>query len=216
MLAPGPQELDAASSELDARVVAAQSLARAVARAQTGFAEATLRASPTSPCDDLELVGAVARSRTFGIAWRDAVQSARAQRDRVVAIAAAPTVEALLDPADRAVLRDRVAEVDRLARAVTEAEAWQARVADPVVARCDVRLVVGPGAFDRVPDAARGPVAVVAIGDGRVCTERGEAGRPADGQPMLVADGKACWAPVGCACDPIPVGVGAVLGSYAP
>lgn len=212
MLAPGPQELDAATSELDARVAIAQAYARAVARAQTRFAEATIPAPPPDPCLDPALIGAVAQSRAFGAAWRDATQSARAQRDRLVTIASAPTVEVLLDPADRSALRARVDEVDRLARSVTEAQAWQARVADPVVARCDVRLVVGPGVVDRVPDTARGPVAIVAFGDGRVCTERGETGRPADGRPMLVADGEACWAPPGCACDPLPVGVGAVLG----
>lgn len=204
-LAPGPVEWDVALREAEARLDRAEALAVAAQRLQNAWA-ALLRQAP-NPCADPSHAPVGARLVPFAEAWRDAVQRARVQVDRVDRLRDQVTVAPLLDDlaADRVTgIRRRV---DRQVAAWGEARAWHVRHAGRVEA-CGAP-VAAPGLPDprpwRAPDDAA--VAVLAMPGGTLCPDD----LAATGQVTLVGQ-RACWSAGPCACAPAPVAPGAVLG----
>lgn len=212
LIAPGPTELDEAVAEMHARVDRMDAVGDALARVQNAWGERMATGTPTDPCTDPAAASLAARSRVLGDAWRDGVQSSRAQLDRLERLWAAPTVVPLLDDADHDTADAFRATVDRHVRSWSEAAAWQSRIVEPAVRKCpDLALVPVEGlpyagAPARRDDPVR--VAVIAVGGGLICP----AALPADGR-VVVTGGTACWdAGDACSCALEPVLPAAVLG----
>jgi hypothetical protein len=148
----------------------------------------------------------------FGDALRDGVQAARAQGKRLDRVYAAPTVAAVIDAKVKRRFELVKAAIASAERRYAELRAWQHAQIERAMKRCPspLALEVMPGIASDVPCAARecsGPVAVIAIGGGRVCP----ANAAANGV-VVVADGQACYGDERCACVAAPVLPGAVLG----
>jgi hypothetical protein len=209
MLAPGPRELALGEAELHARLQRADAISAALARLQNRIGEAYASGQAFRPCTVPGDASLVARTRVFGAAARDAVQSARAELDRMDVVWDAPTVVPLLDDADLSRASADRAHVVRLERAYLEAAAWQEQHVERRV-DCHVEVVPVPGLSYDGPVASDDPVLPVpiyAFGGGTVCP----VGEPADGRVVLT-DGRACIAEVACECSPVRVLPGAVLG----
>jgi hypothetical protein len=204
LLAPGPEELATADAELEARLVAAEAVGRAVARLQSVW----ITGAGPKGCADPEGAALTVRLRHFADAWHDTVQRVRVQADRVARLVAAPTLVPIVDAERRAQIDGRMARADVQEQAWLELVGWAARVRMP---ECAVALTTAPG-VDRPTIAARGelslPAAVTAIGGGLLCP----LAIPADGA-VAVVDGPVCWSPgERCDCTPDHVETGAVLG----
>ena len=100
LLAPGPQELAEATSVLRRHLVEADAIARAEARIHNGLAGSLALGQPL--CGDDVSRSLLARSQAFGQAYRDAVQTARADAGRLRRLLAEPTLEPILRPERRA------------------------------------------------------------------------------------------------------------------
>ncbi len=210
-LAPGPQELDAAMAGMEARLEKMEAVDAALGRVQGVWGESLAAGNKPDPCADPAAASLVARSRVLGGAYRDAVQSSRAQLVRLEHLWAAPTVSPLLDD-------DDLSRADGLRRTVAEhtliwleAAAWQDRYLEPAARKCDVTLakadgIAYPGA--RAVEEKPAAVAIVAIGGGTVCP----ANLPADGRVVLAPGGMACLGTATCSCTPVAVLPAAVLG----
>lgn len=156
------------------------------------------------------------RIERFGSAWRDASQSVRAQADRVRRYRAAATVAPLVDARWTAALDALLARAERNERAFLEASAWEVLYVRPALAACPaIDPTPRPGIAMlevRVRGEDPAPTAILALGDGWVCTPAERRGRRADDAVVLVA-GEACWsASPTCGCTPEPVEPGAILG----
>jgi hypothetical protein len=213
LVAPGPAELRDANTAMDARLLETRALASAVSRIQGRWAERALRGAPPLRCDDAEARSLTARSRALGAAWRDAVQSARVQLDRLETLWTAPTVAPLLAEADLHHADELRADVILATRRLAEAQAWQNRVVDPAMKGCAVAIEPAEGLPPTSPVAADevgAPVAIFALGGGLVCP----VGAPADGRVVVVPDGQACLGTADCfSCTPVDMLPAAVLGS---
>lgn len=213
LLAPTPADLAEGSRLLERRLAEAEALGEAVARLQNAWVSggAVSRKGCTAT-DDLSLA---ARQLAFGAAWRDAAQAARAQLDRVLHMAASPTVAPLIDALDNERVGSLQAKVAQSTALYAEASAWQARVVGPAVVRCALALVPAAGLSQdelRAAGEARPAVAVSAVGGGRLCP----LDVPADGRVVVLLDGRACYGASTCGCAPAPVLPGEVLGPGRP
>jgi hypothetical protein len=213
LLAPGPQELDAATVEMDARVRRMEAIGTALGRVQNAWGEELAAGEKPHPCDDADDASLVARSRAFGAAYRDAVQSARAQLQRLDRILAAPTILPLLDTRQTAYADGIRALVDQHVRIALESESWQSAHVDPTVKGCPIALDPVNGiAYTGAPSTAHGAaVAIIGVGGGLVCPQA----VPADGR-VVVTDGVACLGASDCSCEPQRVEVATVIGPRAP
>jgi hypothetical protein len=201
LLAPGPVELDLALTEMEARLDRADAAATALVRTHNAIGEALAVSQGRLSCDAPALA-LVARTEPLGGGYRDRVQAARAQGQRVIVIAAAPTVSALSDGPVKGRITTALARLAAHERGYAELDAWQKRFVAPIVHRCHPML--GPSAGIGAPDSGR--VAVVVMG-ATLCPE----GVKADG--FALADGPACAAPsASCECTPEAQAPGAVLG----
>lgn len=201
-MAPGPVELREANAAMDARLLESRALGAAVSRIQSRWAERALRGASKLGCDDAEARSLAARSRALGAAWRDAVQSARVQLDRLETLWITPTVTPLLDLDDLRRADTIRADVADATRRLGEASAWQNRVVDPAMRGCAVAIEPAEGLAAPSPVAADevgAPVAIFALGGGLVCP----IGVPADGRVVVVPDGQACLGTRDCfTCTP--------------
>ena len=200
LLAPGPKELDDALTELEARLDRADAAATALIRTHNTLGEALASAQERLACDAPAL-RYVARTVPLGHGYRDRVQAARAQGDRVSAIAAAPTVLSLATGPVKTRANTASARLAAHERSYAELDAWQVRFVAPLERRCHPALTPDEG----LGDAASGWVAFVALVPGRVC--------PGDevATGFAVVQGPACMSLTSCACTPKPVAPGAVL-----
>ena len=209
-LAPTIQELDAAWARLVELASASQAAGTATLALQV---EWTQRKVPRSPCDDHDRLSLGWRIEHFGAAWREATQAARAQSTRVADVRARPTVAPLVDERRRTEIGAVIARVDAQAASLLQASAWQVAYVRPVLAACPIAGVGLDGGASESPLLARQddvlPVAVLAMADGFVCP----AALRADEAIVMVDSGFACWgADATCACTPVAVWPGAVLG----
>ncbi|MEQ1505147.1 MAG: hypothetical protein ABMB14_23130 [Myxococcota bacterium] len=208
-LAPGPQELGDAQTELEQRLVTAEAIERAVARFQSSFAG-------TPPLDETcrdPLRGPLTvKLRHFAAAWHDAAQRVRVQADRVARISRNPTVTPIIDPDRRAALDGLLARANAQEAGWLELVAW---VDHQMPETCDLELTTSPGLPDpiiRGDGEVPGPVALAALSPGYVCTAGAKDGVSADARVMIVT-AAACWSEQQwCACEPVVVNPGAVLG----
>jgi hypothetical protein len=207
-LAPTPAEFQSALGLLADHLRDADAYREATARLHNAWAEAT----PRKPCSSAEDASLAARALAFGGAWRDAAQAARAQFDRVTPWATAPTLAPLLDPAEVERLAALHRRVDAHGREVIEASAWHARWIAPAVRTCPPPLASSRG-LPRAERAAEGEhpvaVAIIGLGGGTLCP----GAVPAHGQPVVMAEGRACLGDPRCTCVPRPVLPAEVLGS---
>ncbi|MDP2313390.1 MAG: hypothetical protein Q8P41_10825 [Pseudomonadota bacterium] len=208
-LAPGVPELLAAESRLEALLGTSVATERATGRLQAAW---TSRPAPKRACDDPERIALGWRIERFGSAWREAIQAARAQADRVRRIRAAATVAPLVDARWMERIDGRLAAADRGATALLEASAWEAAFVRPTLAACPVPpLANAPGIpmlETPVRDEPEPYIAVLAVGDGWVCP-----GAVRAEESVVLVPGHACWsASPTCGCTAEKVEPGAVLG----
>ncbi len=211
-LAPGPGELAAAVAELEDRLATAEAVSVAVARLQGAH---TTLAGKGTPCEDPVRAESLARLRHFADRWRDTVQRAVVQADRVRDTAAAPTVAPIVDEERRAAI---VALLDRAGRQEAqwlETWAWFAATAPRQCRSRSFSSFAGlPPPSIQAADEAPGPAVVTAL-FGYVCPERGAPVAGTGGLVLLA--GRACWsADAACACEQQVVHPGAVLGPEPP
>ncbi len=202
LLAPGPKELDDALTELESRLDRADAAATALIRTHNALGEALASARGRLACD-VPAIGYAARTAPLGAGYRDRVQAARAQGDRLAAIAASPTVLSL---ATGPVKTRSNAATTRLAaheRSYAELDAWQLRFVVPILDRCRPPLTPDAG----IGESASGWVAIVALAPGRICP----GAEPADG--FALVRGSVCVSLGSCACTPTAVAPGAVLSA---
>ncbi len=220
ILAPSLLQATQAIERLDRLTAEAEAIGTALFRVHNEFAERRLKSAAPPPCEARWLIDLGGRSREFGGAFRDAVQSARVQGARVESLIVQPTVAPLLDPATNHRVLALLGRVDDLSSRYPEASAWQQQFIEPLLADCAVTFTPAGGfaspAPEAAPDAAtaampagkREPlVAIMAIGGGWLCP----GAVPAAGV-MLVA-GKVCYsASEACGCEPVAVDPATVMG----
>ena len=202
LVAPGIDDLDRHAEAAERAVAEAEALGEAVARLHNAWV-LDGHADRAKPCADPAGASIAARSPRFSAAWRDAVQAARLSSRRVDEARAAPTVEPLLDAPRTAELDALSARVARQERMWDEAAQWQRRHLPPCGG-----LVVAPGIpreEHAAPSDPHAGTAVLALDGGLVCP----IGLPG---VVVVPGEEACYGTDGCACEPLPVDPGAVLG----
>lgn len=220
LLAPTIADLDAAQTRLTQLLEAARAQEESVSALHTAWT----RSAPThvDPCADTATLELGWRAERFGSAWRDAAQSARVEAARVRGMVHAPTVAPLVDAERGARVSALLAEADSASRAMLEAGAWSASFVRPFLAACPRAPHLPAGVDHRDGPSPRAPVprreaspprAVLALGDGWLCTAEGAT--RADDAVVLVQGDRACWsAEERCACTQLPVAPGAVFGPY--
>lgn len=220
LLAPTIADLDGAQTRLTQLLEAAHAQQEAVSALHTAWTQSA--PAHEEPCSDPATLELGWRAERFGSAWRDAAQSARVEAARVRGVVHAPTVAPLVDTERGARVSTLLAEVDTASRAMLEAGAWSTTYVRPFLAACPRPPHLPAGVDRRDGPAPRTPVprreaspprAVLALGDGWLCTAEGAT--RADDAVVLVQGEHACWsAEERCACTQLPVAPGAVFGPY--
>lgn len=205
LLAPGPQELAAQVKRLREHLAEADAVGGAEARIHNLLAAGPAQAGSSALCSTPENRSLLTRSRVFGKAYRDAVQTTRADAARLRRMLEEPTLQPILRPEQREQADELLGQVDAHVRRYREQAAWQARYLEPAARSCAAELSAAPGIST---GADAGPVAVVGVGGGRICP----AGAAADGRVVVLQAPKACWSSGSCTCTPASVLPGAVIG----
>lgn len=204
------------------RAAAAAAAARPPAKAVKGE-PAPPKPAAAPDCTTPWLLDLGARSRDFGRAFRDAVQSTRVQGRRVENLTVEQTVQPLLDPETNHRVLKLLAKVDTLVRSYPEAASWQARYVEPLLKGCEPALVPVAGIPDAAPAAAKDAnavvpgadrkarlIAILAFGGGWLCP----GAVPAAG--VMLVSGEICYsASESCDCEPVAVSPATVLGPEA-
>lgn len=239
ILAPGLVQAGEAVDRLERLIDEAEAIGVALFRIHNEFGEqrAAMAAAAAAPppkaekgspppprpsaepdCTTPWLLDLGARSREFGRAFRDAVQSVRVQGRRVESVTVEPTVQPLLDPETSHRISSLLARVDDLVRRYPEAASWQQRYIEPLLKGCQPALVPAPGLADVVPPALEDSpvtspasksrlIAVLAFGGGFLCPGT----VPAAG--VMLVSGEICYsASESCDCEPAAVSPATVLG----
>ena len=208
LVAPGPQEFEAALVELERRVGAAEAVGRALSRVQSAWTT-TLEQVARVPCSAAE--GAlIVRSTPLGVAERAWLQSARAEREVVAQLAVEPTITPVVDDALQARVEGLLTRVSVQERRWVEQQAWQAQSVQPWLERCKPALIAAPGLTEDIPrpkSERRMDVAVLSFGSGRVCPDD-----VAAGGVVILKGGLGCYGDERCDCSPAPQLPAAVLG----
>ncbi len=239
ILAPGLVQAGEAIDRLERLIDEAEAIGVALFRVHNEFGErrAAMAAAAAAPSPKVEkgaapppkpkadpdcatawLLDLGARSREFGRAFRDAVQSARVQGRRVESVTVEPTVQPLLDPETNHRLSSLLARLDDLVRRYPEAASWQERYVEPLLKGCQTVLAPAPGMADVVPAALKDSavtspastsrlIAVLAFGGGFLCP----GAVPAAG--VMLVSGEICYsASETCDCEPTGIAPATVLG----
>lgn len=224
-LAPGLLQAKDAVARLERLTDEAEAIGNALFRVHNGFGDHRRSSSDAPTCETGWLLDLGARTREFGRAFRDAVQSARVQASRVEDLTVEPTVQPLLDPETNHKVLSLLARVDDLVRRYPETSSWQERYVEPLLRNCQPALVPAAGMAEPVPGAipvsqgsstaaAMGAatkkeplIAVLAFGGGWLCP----GAVPAAG--VMLVTGKVCYSlSESCDCEPEAVSPAAVLG----
>jgi hypothetical protein len=189
-----------------------EALGEALHRLHGTWAERLATGEKPDPCADAAVASVAARSHLFGAAYRDAVQNAHAQMNRVEGLVSAPTVRPLLDAADLDQARLAHTLVERHRRMVVEDMAWHATHIEPKTRACPPTLVPTPGIAYAAPLAGGGnaPVALYVRESGRICP----ANEPVS-EGIQFLTGPACFGVSACTCAAEPLEPGAVWGTAA-
>lgn len=220
ILAPGLVQANEALSRLDRLTNEAEAIGTALFRVHNEFGEKRAAAKDPPDCKTAWLLDLGARSREFGRAFRDAVQSARVQGRRVENLTVEQTVQPLLDPETNHKVLTLLARVDDLVRRFPEAATWQESYVEPLLKGCEPALVPAPGMPDVVPatpprgvevtdpGARKTPlIAIIAFGGGWLCPGAVEAAG------VMLVSGEICYsASESCDCEPAVVSPATVLG----
>lgn len=222
ILAPGLIQARDAISRLERLTEEAEAIGTALFRVHNEFGEKRASTAVAPDCKTPWLLDLGWRSREFGRAFRDAVQSARVQARRVESLTVQQTVQPLLDPETNHKVLALLTRVDDLVRRFPEAASWQESYVEPLMKGCEPVPAPAPGLGDPVPPLAtpeaaaagsaaparKAPlVAVLAFGGGWLCP----GAVPAAGV-MLVA-GEICYSTSEtCDCEARTVSPATVLG----
>ncbi len=214
---PTPKEVCGAA-DTQARADAAKTPEVRAAEAKAQEARPDPADAPPEPSEDPALTRLEIgwRIERFGSAWREATQAVRAQAERVRRYRGSATVAPLVDTRWNATLDRLLTEAGSNERAFLEASAWQVSYVRPTLAACPAQTPTArsgvPMLTPRVRGEERPQIAVLALGDGWVCSPSSSRGARADDAVVLVTE-DACWsASPTCGCNPTPVEPGAILG----
>lgn len=206
-LAPSQPDFVARRQLLEQKVAGADAIGLALERIHNALAR--ILAAPNGRiCESAEGRSLAARTRPLGVAYRDAVQSSRADAARLKSLVGAPTLSPLLQDADIKAAEQLIQKSGLHVRKYLEMLAWQQRFVDPAFDRCEVTLGTAEGLPGVTPEGEVSPVAVIGIGEGKVCP----GGFSAQGRVLLLHSAKACYGASSCDCELRPVLPGAVLG----
>lgn len=206
VLAPGPGEWRAQIRRLEERLGEADAIGAAEARIHNELAQGPIQARAL--CSTEANRSLLTRSTAFGAAYRDAVQSARADGTRVRRMLGEPTLQPLLGKEQREHAQTLLGRVEGHAIRYREMAAWQQRYLAQAARSCPMELVPTEG----VGGLATAKVAVLATGGGRICPF----GIPADGRVVVLPSPDACHSDGEvCGCTPRPQAPAAVLGPVA-
>ena len=194
LLAPRLDDLTARLAAAEGHLAAAAAYGRALGRVHN-----TMAAAGHLRCSD-ELAPTLAwRAEVLGQAWRDALQSARADLARLERMRAAPTIAPLLDDALREQVNAVSADLSAEVVAWQSAAGWQSRHVLPWYTRCPwTAPAPRPGLPSAMPEA-EGLVAIITVGEGTVCP----GATPAGGAAALPS-AAVCVVPAGAPCDCAP------------
>ena len=134
LLAPGPAELEAALTVVEARLTDADTTGVAVSRLHNALAEQWVKEVP--PCSDETVSPLAARAALVGDGHRDRVQALRAALSRASSIASSATVAPIAEEAQRARLADLSTRGTDHQRAYLEMLAWHESIIAPWTKRC--------------------------------------------------------------------------------
>ncbi len=204
LLAPGPQELRAQVATLRRHLEEADAVGRAESRIHNTLAQTALPQGSAALCATPESRSLLARSRVFGRAYRDLVQTVRSDAGRLRRLLEEPTLQPILRREQQEQADALLARVSKHERRYREMSAYQARYLEPALQRCKPELVAAPG----VPGERFDRTAVSGVGGGRICPGN----VPADGRVVVLDEPRACYGVAECKCAPMPVTPGAVLG----
>jgi hypothetical protein len=220
-LAPTIVDLQESEARLARTLEDAHGVEQAMTALQAAWTRAPARAR--EDCRDQARLELGWRLERFGAAWRELAQAARAEATRMASFRGAATVSPLVEERRREAGERLLADAEATARAVLRAGVWQERFVRPALAACPlpghlppgVDLLDGPGGTaPRARNDAPAPLAVLALGDGWICSPGTEA-RRADDAVLLLASPKACWSSdAACGCAPRALRAGAVLGPW--
>ncbi|HYC55773.1 MAG TPA: hypothetical protein VEL28_12640 [Candidatus Binatia bacterium] len=219
ILAPGLAQTTEAIEKLEKLTDEAAAIATAIFRVQNEFGEKRLSLLGASPTCEMPWVNDLGeRARELGRAFRDAVQSARVQAQRVESLTVQPTVRPLLDAETNHRVLELLGRVDELSRSYPESASWHERYIEPAVRGCPLALVptygIPPAAAVAVdgtdgasPRKKEALVAILAFGGGFLCP----GAVPAAG--VMLVRGKVCYSDSeACSCEPVEVDPATVLG----
>ncbi|MBN2798319.1 MAG: hypothetical protein JXX28_04165 [Deltaproteobacteria bacterium] len=209
-LAPTPRDLHQHLDTLDRELLVASALEETVARLQNGWVETG--AADRSSCADPDAASLAARMVAFGASWRDAAQRALGARDRVAQLWDGPTLTPLITDADRQRFDQALTAVEAAQATYLEAAAWHQRYAEPYVLRCAPALTEASGLPRREHRPAEErprATAIATLQPGFLCA--GADAVPVSGVAVVEGE-RACYSTAPCACTPVPVSPGAVLG----
>jgi hypothetical protein len=211
VFAPGLDQIRSNLTATQSLMNRCDAIGVAVTRIQNRFAEKHATSAQPPSCIDLEIRSLAARSHPFGVAYRDAVQSARAQAVRLERLLRSPTVLPLLGKQDLQAAERMLKQVRDHARKYDEISSWHTMYVEPYLRRCGPTLEPSAG----VPSSAlvaegerTDRAAIIAMGGGKVCPS----GQPADGRVVIVEAQLACYSEHACECTPERVLPGAVIG----
>lgn len=159
-------------------------------------------------CDDATS-SLLARQRHLGHVYRDLLQAWRVEVARLHEERELAVVAPLLQPSDLERIEALDEALDEQLALWRTAVAWQRGRVEPWASVCGATLRPDEGLATWSSHVEPGgPTLVIGVGSGKICP----AGVPAEGAVVIVEDGLACYADGDCACEPQPVGDGAVLG----
>lgn len=210
IFAPGVEQVRQHLTATQNLVSRSEAIGKAVSRLHNRWSERLIHAVPT--CGDSEAMDLAARTVPFGIAYRDAVQSARAEASRLARLLESPTITPILSPTDRQLAERLLRAIRDQARVYAETSAWQALHIEPIIRKCAPQISGGPGFPLEVPQGSGEPqerIAIIGIGGGFLCP----GDHPADGNVVVIEGGRACYGASACDCVLERVFPAAILGA---
>lgn len=201
------QEFEAATVELRGRLDDAAAIEVALGLTHSRWTSLGAPGVRRDACRDPAVGHLAALSSVLGAAHRDSSEGVRLHHLGLLQASESATVAPLLSLKDRTGLGELAIRTARTLRVQAAFSDWHERHIARAARSCTPALHPAPGFQDPAaqPEAQ---VAIVALPGGSVCP----GAVPAQGGVVVIEGGAACWDDAACACAPIRVLPGAVLG----